>query len=145
MTTRIGSWKRPLILGAACALFAGLSGAAQAADFCMEWQTVSQTHTLVGKGFRLPTRGRCKPFYGVDAYGGQQWEATGSACTSTAGDEVHFLVTYMAQSYAPIFLDIALPLPLGGYGEITASGVNGLFTVLSVSPKDCNPGTVPIQ
>ena len=71
----------------ASALLLATATTAEAKDLCISvpaglgWTTGSGT-ALVGKGFRVPGRNRCKPFSGIQRdYG----PAVGTGCTSTDG------------------------------------------------------------
>jgi hypothetical protein len=61
---------------------------AQAGDFCM----TGSTFQIVGKSFKVPPHGKCKPFFGFfPSTGGSA--TTGQACTATNGSHVVFDLT----------------------------------------------------
>ena len=111
MAHRFGS-RRLGVLAAAIGLATGLAGTAGAADVCIKYYIpyLKFSLTIVGKGFRVPSKGRCKPFFGYSMEGG----VTGSACTSSDGSKANFTLTQIVGSTGETsFFHVALPLPLG--------------------------------
>ena len=103
---------------AAIGLVAGLAGTVRAGDFCPEWDIPQH---LVGKGFRVPPPGRCRPFLGVVYENGS--DLSGSACTTNDGSAVRFALTETAPTGDPQvsgvkFYNVRLPLPLGPAGNL---------------------------
>lgn len=107
---------------AAAGLVAAFAGTARAADFCLDWMFYGFIpQHAVGRGFRVPPPGRCRPFMGVIPENGS--DVTGSACTASDGSKVRFVLTETApatdpQSSSVFFYNVRLPLPLGGPGVI---------------------------
>jgi hypothetical protein len=143
------TWSRPrlaLIVILASAAVVGSLGPATASDFC-----ITNIETLVGKGFRLPPRGKCKPWLGytVNGEGGPN-SATGTACTAADGSHATIDVTTMyPASGDTIFATIMLPLPLGSGATLRESGLISGTGYLefkggpSTTAGPCNP-TPPV-
>ena len=127
MTTRFGR-KRMAALAGAIGLVTGLTRAARASDFCISFiEGGINVAEIVGKGFRVPGPGRCKPFMGIKPFGDYVLgDVTGSACTSSDNSKVSFvLVVSSRSSVANAFAHITLPLPLGPVGTINVEYNNG--------------------
>ena len=77
----------------AATLMAGLAGAAHASDYCIDVFD-GGTYTVVGKGFRVPGKNRCKPFMGFTTQG---FDVTGSACTAADGSHMQVVLTESAR------------------------------------------------
>ena len=80
---RAGTLKGPgrwMALAAALLLAPHLT---QAADYCTSFG-------LVGKNFKVPSKGKCKPFMGF--FPGQPFVWTGGACASSDGTSVNFSI-----------------------------------------------------
>jgi hypothetical protein len=80
----------------AVALMAGLAGVARASDYCIDVTDGGplSAYTLVGKGFRVPGKNRCKPFMGFTS---QTFDVTGSACTTADGSHMYVVLTESAR------------------------------------------------
>lgn len=137
-------WRNLARLGMAAAIVAGLAGSARAADVCIEWKTLTTTHQLVGKAFRVPGKGKCRPFAGFDIAYPSLFDATGSGCTASDGSELRLVLTASREGYSPIFFHVTLPLPLGPGGEMSGSGIDLGFPIVSVHPVQCPAPVVPI-
>jgi len=72
-------------LMAAVGIVLALGATAQAADFCME---IGST-VYVGRSFRIPSPGQCKPFNGFPQ-GHPGDVVTGTGCTASDGSHVTF-------------------------------------------------------
>jgi hypothetical protein len=115
---------------------------ASASDFC-----ITNGDTVVGKNFRIPSKGKCKPWLGytVNDEGGPN-SGTGTACTASDGSHVTIEITTMyPASGDTIFATIMLPLPLGSGATFGESGlIPGTGYVLfkgggSTTAGPCNP------
>jgi len=103
-------------LAGALALVAGLSGAARASDFCISYfENAINVASVGGKGFRLPGKGRCKPFFGIGYAQYGLYDVSGSACAATNGSGVSFVLTksYRTSGLTSV-LRVTLPLSLPG-------------------------------
>jgi hypothetical protein len=115
---------------------------AQAGDFCI----TGSTFQIVGKSFKVPPHGKCKPFFGFFTNTGGS-ATTGQACTATNGSHVVFNLTTTA-SGTPAFaewdnIDLSLPALTG-----TLTSTSDLFGTLTsntlvVTGAPC-PAPVPI-
>jgi len=121
----------------------GALNLAAGSDFC-----ITNIETMVGKGFHVPPRGKCKPWLGytINGEGGPN-SGTGTACTAADGSHVAITVTTMYPASADtIFTSITLPLPLGtGTPTFSETGLvaptgYGLFRVSpTTTAGPCNP------
>jgi hypothetical protein len=131
MATRFGI-RTAATVATALGLVTALAGTARASDFCIEYTESNLLWgQLVGKGFRVPGPGRCKPFYGFAAGGATGRTLTGSACTVSAGDKVRFTLTESYPGGWSGVFHVDLVLPLGQGGTITEQFADGTFASLS--------------
>ena len=116
------SWSKSrtaLVFIVAFVVAVSISDLATASDLCIANGGV----TLVGKGFGVPLRGKCKPWLGyvVNFETGPN-SSTGTACTASDGSHVAIDVTTMYPgSSDTIFNTIMLPIPLGAAGATFSS------------------------
>ena len=146
-TTRRMNWIA--VWAAAFGLVAGFARAATASDFCISYtDALLSEHSIVGKGFKLPPPGRCRPFAGFhrSEFSLLLSDVTGSACTAANGNEVRFALTetYDGNPVAAFF-HVKAKLPLGpapilnhGY----SNGASSLAIGESIGP--CSPGVIPV-
>jgi hypothetical protein len=115
---------------------------AQAGDFCI----TGATFQIVGKNFKVPPHGKCKPFFGFFVPPNPN-ATTGQACTADDGSHVVFGLTTTA-SGTPGFaqwdnIDLSLPALTG-----TQSGTADLLGTLTTSSNAVTgapcPAPVPI-
>jgi len=115
-----------------------------AADFCLV------NPPLVGKGFKIPSKGKCKPFLGFGTGVTGIW--TGGACTNSLGTLVHIGVQSLDNfGIESVSIDLSLPA-LTGSGEDCVADTNlaggglspGLCTSIATSVVACSPSTVPV-
>lgn len=126
------------VAAAIVALGLSVGSAAQAADFCF----ASGPSSFVGKGFKLPTKGRCKPFTGWKlAYGTWVYTVTGTACTDLSGDFTDFnLISQVSGSLGAMLESIRLPLVPGApdtYGYELPNGGTAFLTGTSIAGVPC--------
>jgi hypothetical protein len=144
-TMNHGLWKRTAgVLALATTLGLGAS-AARAGDFCLTYDVIGGTQAIVGKAFKVPGHGRCKPFMGLLGGGLSSLDVTGSACTASDGSHVRFALTALGAGGAPVFYHVDLPLPLGPAGSIgvySAQFGQGFAQLPHGYP--CNPSIVAI-
>jgi hypothetical protein len=129
----------------AAALMLALSwSAAQAGDFCI----TASTFQIVGKSFKVPPPGKCKPFFGFFSTPAASY-TTGQACTASNGSHVNFVLTTTETGTSLGFaewdnVDLALP---GGAGMlIGGADLFGALTTTSgvVVGAPCNvPVPIP--
>jgi hypothetical protein len=124
-----------------------LAPAAQAKDYCLFDQTVP-SYVLVGRGFTIPTKGKCKAWTGFTAQAGFNSPTAGTGCTSSDGSHLALtLTTSFPQNGGDVEIDsINLSLP----AQSGASNFNFLSggTASSGSPfpvvgQVCNPTPIP--
>jgi hypothetical protein len=145
MTTRTTHHKRHSIT---LALLLGLAPTAGAADFCMN----VGGPTYVGKGFRVPSPGRCKPFSGFSLNAGAPTTVTGTACTASDKSRVDFALTTVLHTSPALgapdsvgFDAVQIPLPLfSGAGTDRFSELNGFHATYGAAVVDCPSSVVPI-
>ena len=120
---------RTLIL--VLALVLATAAAVQARDLCLTIPNFFGAVPLVGKGFRVPPRNRCKPFNGFTQGGsGIPTFVAGTGCTSADGFAFHLAFTaHSTTSGNPLTGYCAFILPGLGAGscvgtETVASSVN---------------------
>ena len=148
MTTRFGA-KRMATLAMALGLAAGTAAPARAADFCIRHYRsgYGEFFSMVGKSFKVPSKGRCKPFLGfaASAQVADVFSVTGSACTATDGSQIDFLLTEMERAASSVsFVHIVLPLPLGPSGTIVHRYANGSSSTGTSSPESCATPVMPV-
>ena len=139
------------VLAAATLLIGTLPMAALAKDYCFLWTVNGAQRLVVGKGFKLPGKGKCKPFIGYEAStaaGRLVW--SGAACTSDDATLVHINLTGGPSSSDDRgrFLQIELyPKGSGSSGvwETTASTTNlgGTANPLT-NGYVCSTGGIPL-
>ena len=124
-----------------------LAAVAEAADFCVSLN--GGTDILVGKAFRVPSKGSCKAFSGFRQDTSRDL-VTGNACTDSTGSEVEFNLMLSAGGYAAFeVLNFSLPLPslTGGGGDTKAVLGGGIGLVdysLTADKLACSPPVVPV-
>jgi hypothetical protein len=108
----------------------------QAADFCTDFG-------LVGKSFKIPGPGKCKPFIGFVEAAPTVW--TGGACTSSDGTTAHFNVQTLDQfGIETVRFNLSLPaLTDPAATDCVANGSLSCNT-FSISVVACSPTTVPV-
>jgi hypothetical protein len=126
------------------ALMLALSwSAAQAGDFCI----TASTFQIVGKSFKVPPPGKCKPFFGFFSTLSGTY-TTGQACTASNGSHVNFVLTTTVVTELGFAewdnVDLALP---GGAGMLVGGAdLFGALTTKSgvVVGSPCNvPVPIP--
>ena len=135
---------RKFVCGAALGTLLALAPAVVAAkDLCIQNNIFGGGAPIVGKGFTLPGKGKCKPFVGFIGSSG----ATGSACTSTSGNVTHF--TIYDNAVEVVWFDLILPLPSTTYNfaEVCTAdtGFGGSCNSIGITLNvDYCPSTVTI-
>ena len=117
--------KRAIVAAAVLGLAIGAGRTAQAADFCF----TGGLFAFAGKGFKVPSKGRCKPFTGWKSYviTDDSYLVTGTACTPVNGDDFVDLnlVSQRSGGVDTHFESIRLPLHAGTPGFYKAQWLNG--------------------
>lgn len=119
----------------AIALTLATASASHASDLCVTYLTgPSLTITsIVLKGFRAPSPGKCRPAAGertTGPYGA--YVLTGSACTSTDGSTMRLVLNGSSLAYIDqTFVRANVALPLGGTVEIDEQDINGTAALIS--------------
>lgn len=88
-------------------------------DYCLSFPPFS--YTLVGKGFRMPAKGRCAPWVGFSPLGGWLAPSSGTACVSSDGSTAALTLT-TSFDFVTLWDAIALSLP-SGQGEDEQQGM----------------------
>jgi hypothetical protein len=124
------------------------AGPAGAADFCIKHYRpgFGAFFSMVGKGFKVPSKGRCKPFLGfaTSTQSLDIFDVTGSACTATNGSNVQFVLTEIHRFGSVSFVSMTLPLPLGPSGTMTRRFMNNSSETTGPSPESCPIATMPV-
>jgi hypothetical protein len=126
-----------------------LAAVAEAADFCVDLNLNGAANILVGKAFRVPSKGSCKAFSGFIQDTSRDL-LTGNACTDSAGSQVEFnLMGSPAGLGAVHAINLFLPLPslTGGGGEdkvLIGGGIGLLDNSLTADKVACSPPVVPV-
>ncbi len=85
------------------------SVASQAADYCVTFPGF----VIVGKGFKVPPKGNCKPWNGFSAQSGHNSPSNGTGCTSSDGSQLNLMfITAFAEvgdSFEEDQMTISLP------------------------------------
>ena len=144
---------RMLALGLCLAL---TPAAAHASDFCLQQAPPDGAITYVGKDFRPPAWGKCKPWQGFILIGSlaTPYPSTGTACTSSVGDHMSLsiatpIAVFAADGIGTITELTQLPLPLGSapstfdYRISTTPG-GTTATVESITVVPCPEYRMPI-
>jgi hypothetical protein len=123
-----------------------LCGSARAADFCIQVQPNDSTR-YVGKSFRVPGPGKCRPWNGVYLPSFASVSvSTGTACTSSDGSTLRINLVSSRETVA--FNDyIVLPLPAltgGTLDEVVAQFGPDVLHIDGISAGKCTPSNVPI-
>ena len=133
----------------ASALLVIASAAPARADFCLS----TGFATWVGKGFRIPPKGKCKPWNGflVTTASSIPRVGSGTACRSSTDGSTHLSLQFtdVRPLIQLVFLDaIELPAPpatTGTYTEFAmapGSPMSQFSSTLQVVP--CAPKSVPV-
>jgi hypothetical protein len=83
-----------------------LTGTARASDYCLQFNAVGD-YEVIGKGFRLPPKNRCKPFGGFSSYTGV---LSGTACTEADGLHTRIVATEAYETGITYVLSVVLDL-----------------------------------
>lgn len=128
-----------------------LCGVANAEDYCIDFGTLF--HRIVGKGFRMPSRGRCKPFYGFVLDGlapTTNAQVTGSVCVRDDGTKanVHVARGHTEFSSSPVSSvtysgSLTLPAGTGTLRVIFAQSGGVINTTYAVTAAPC-PTPIPV-
>jgi hypothetical protein len=124
---------RVLLSAAVLATALGVADASRAADYCFG----GGLYSFVGKGFKVPTRGKCKPFSGWKTYDltDDVVLVTGTACTTAGGEFVDMsLVSQRAGTWGWLsFETVRLPLQQGLQGVYGYESPNGGGGTVAIS------------
>ena len=89
-----------------------LPGLSVAKDLCLTIGAGSPPYVLIGKGFTLPSKGKCKPWTGLTVQSNTNSPSAGTACTSSDASHMNFTITTSFPSTGDFFLDsISVALP----------------------------------
>jgi hypothetical protein len=126
-----------------------LAAGAEAADFCFNLNLNGAPNILVGKAFRVPSKGSCRAFSGF-FQGPSRDLLTGNACTDSAGSAVEFNLMGSAADIGAVgFFNFFLPLPslTGGGGDekiVIGGGIGLVKYPLTADKVACSPPVVPV-
>ena len=120
-----------------------IAGPAMAKDFCLS--KTGSTVYIVGKGFKLPTKGKCKPFSGVFELADL---VSGNACTKSDGSGTYFNLTFSPETgveNVSIILDLTM---MSGTAfdcfDVMGSTTGPHCSSFGVSVIDCPSANMPI-
>ena len=121
-----------------------LAAVVEAADFCVSIN--SGAHILVGKAFRVPSKGSCRPFNGIIqyAFGGL---FSGNACTASNGGYVEFNLMGSAGGIRALNFYLPLPSLTGGGGDdkvVIGAGIGLVDYSVTADKVACRPPVVPV-
>lgn len=121
-----------------------LASAARA-DYCIT-DTDNTTYELVGQGFLMPAKGRCKAWTGFTPQSGENSPTAGTACKSSDGSHLNLtLTTSFPEGGGGVEIDsisLALPAQTGtGFGSVPGSSTPDTF---SVSGAVCKPSPIKV-
>jgi hypothetical protein len=139
--TWITAFAGPLAL--ALSLVTTGSTIAYAKDFCIDG--TSAPFQLVGKNFKVPAHGKCKPFAGFFS-SDNRVGTSGQACTADDNSHVTFVLTTVENSgFIEIDnIDLSLPSLTGTLNGNSTSGTTwGGFGSQPVTAAPC-PADVPV-
>lgn len=125
-------------------------GVAQAKNYCLSGFP-NTAYIVVGLGFTVPAKGKCKPFNGFNAQG--NFPAAGIGCTSSTGSNLSLtLTTGFEVSERVDIINFSLSLPsqtgdaviqeIGGNAvtSLTSSGIVGAACSTKTIPAVTEPG-----
>lgn len=127
-------------------MLALLGSTANAADFCIVVNPLDSTK-YVGKGFKVPPKGKCKSWDGVYLPSFANVSvSTGTGCTSSDGTTLRLHLVTARETVA--FNDyIVLPLPSltgGTLDEVVAQFGSSVLHIDGISAAKCDPKAYPI-
>jgi hypothetical protein len=138
------------LLVASATLLTLAPSAALAKNYCISGFP-NKSYSLVGQGFTLPAKGKCKAWIGFNPEGGN-WPTTGTGCTSSDGSNFSLTVTTGAESagesagFAEIDA-ITLDLPAQTGQVVGQEIVNSTVTTFGPSNgivgEVCSTNTIP--
>ena len=121
------------------------------ADYCLT-SVANPTYVLVGRGFIIPGKGKCKPWVGFTAQAGFNSPTSGTACRATDGSHLGLTLTTSfpeAQGASAGFVEIdsitlALPAQTGTSNSTHfSSGGTPSALVFDVTGQVC-PSKIPV-
>jgi hypothetical protein len=121
--------------------FAIAPTASWAADYCVTFPTVPD-YILVGRGFMIPLKGKCKTWSGFALQSGINSPTSGTGCTSSDGTNLTLGLTTM-QGTAVIFDAVSLTLPSQS-GSDNENAVNGVPVSAAATGAHCTVASHPI-
>jgi hypothetical protein len=141
---------RRSLMGLALLLSFAIAPTAWAApgDYCVTFPSVPD-YILVGRGFIIPPKGKCKTWTGFALQSGINSPTSGPGCTSSDGTNVTLGLTTMLQvttaTTSVIFDAVSLSLPSQS-GTDNENAVNGIGSQVSVAATGahCAVGSHPI-
>jgi hypothetical protein len=121
--------------------FAIAPTASWAADYCVTFPTVPD-YVLVGRGFIIPLKGKCRTWTGFALQSGSNSPTSGTGCTSSDGSNLTLGLTTM-QGTAVIFDAVSLALPSQA-GSDNENAVNGVPVSAAATGAHCTVASHPI-
>jgi len=116
-------------------------GNARASDFCIT-ESTGLGLTFVGKSFKIPGKGKCKPWIGF-VKSGANYPSSGTACTTSDGSEVSVSITTAPFDGITNSLVDFFSFSLPGLGSMDASelplGGSPTFASGTATAGTCNP------
>lgn len=126
-----------------CAAVFGLMlpGLSAAKDFCLTIN--SSTYVLIGKGFTVPLKGRCKAWTGLTVQSNTNSPSAGTGCTSSDGSHLNFTITTTFPDSGLFFLDtitLTRPAMTGTDFNVEIGSTPGSFSAVGAF---CAPVSIP--
>lgn len=117
-------------------------GVSRAKDYCLTVN--SSTFVLVGQGFAIPPKGKCKPWTGFTAQIGLNSPSVGTGCTSLDGSHLNFTITTSFPEFFGATVADSITLALPSQSGTTFETQTGVGTSqLGVVGASCSKSMVP--
>src|SRR5262245_15888319 len=131
-----------LVVSAALTIAIAVGSVARAADFCVSAN--GNPDLLVGKKFKVPGRGTCKPFFGFQM-GAASIPVTGQGCTNDSNTTLTLELLSMQGGQGVTTYLITLSLPsMGGSLDTCHLGPGSYCSSLVSNSVSCPTSSVAI-
>lgn len=133
-----------LAIGACLAGLLLASAALNAADYCVNFPGF----VIVGKGFKVPAKGTCKPWVGFSAQQNENSPSNGTGCTSSDGTHLNLMFTTASPEESNSFEEdqMTISLPSGAvtdYYTFFMDGTGSSGGPVSGTAKKCSRNPIP--
>jgi hypothetical protein len=113
----------------------------RAGDYCLTFPN-EPSFTLVGRGFTIPPKGKCKAWIGFSSQDNSNNPSTGTGCTSSDGSNLSIGITTMEGDIV-LFDSASMALP-AQTGTDDETAVDGGSVSGPVNGAQCKPSSNPI-